>query len=112
MPDSLELEGTYVGEAASVKSTVTERVPLLARVSCLLREEGGPLLFVWLVWLVLSRQLWNFVIEHGRDIPYMDDWEMVPVLMGEQPITLKWLWSLHNEHRIVMPRLIYLAVTR
>jgi hypothetical protein len=30
-------------------------------------------------------------------------------LCGAEPVTLSWLWSPHNEHRIPLPRLLYLS---
>jgi hypothetical protein len=83
----------------------------LARLQRLVRAEGAPLLFVWLVWLVQSWLLLGYVSDYGVNIPFLDEWEMVPALTGEQPITLSWLWSQHNEHRIFLPRLIYMTVT-
>jgi hypothetical protein len=77
-----------------------------------LRADAGPVLFVGCVWLVQSLLLLGFVLAHGVNIPWMDEWEMIPALTGEQAITLKWLWSQHNEHRIVISRLVYLAVTK
>jgi hypothetical protein len=76
------------------------------------RCHCGPLVFVWGTWLLLSWSLWDFVRSYGVNVPHFDEWEMVPVLTGEQPVTLKWLWSQHNEHRIFIPRLIYLALAR
>jgi hypothetical protein len=35
---------------------------------------------------------------------------MVPTMTGHQPVTLKWLWSQHNEHRVPVPRIIGLAL--
>jgi hypothetical protein len=41
----------------------------------------------------------------------MDEWEwMVPYICGAKPVTLEWLWSQHCEHRMVLPRLIYLGL--
>jgi hypothetical protein len=43
-------------------------------------------------------------------LPKWDEWvEMVPAVSGHQPVTWAWLWSLLNEHRIPLPRLVYLA---
>jgi hypothetical protein len=75
------------------------------------RSNAGPLVFVWSAWLALSLFGLDFVHTYGVNFPYYDEWEMVPAITGQQPITLQWLWSQHNEHRIVLPRLIYLAVT-
>jgi hypothetical protein len=35
---------------------------------------------------------------------------MLPQVCRHEPVTLAWLWSQHNEHRIVLPRLIYLGL--
>src|SRR5262245_39185544 len=72
----------------------------------------GPLVFVWCVWLVLSFSLLGFVRAYCVDLPFYDEWEVLPVLLHEQPITLEWLWSQHNEHRMILGRLIYLGVVR
>ena len=37
---------------------------------------------------------------------------MVPTLTGEQPVTIGWLWSQHNEHRVPLPRLLMLGLNR
>lgn len=53
-----------------------------------------------------------YVARYGTNVPSWDDWDMVPTMTGRQPITAKWLWSQHNEHRIPVPRLAMLAVYR
>lgn len=77
-----------------------------------LRFNAGPLVFVWSIWAALSWYFVDLVQTFGVDCPYFDEWEMIPALTGNQPITLKWLWSQHNEHRIFLPRLLYLAVEK
>ena len=72
--------------------------------------QTGPAIFVWSVWLGLSVLLAYFAITYSVDFPFLDDWEMVPVMTGVKPLTLGWLWAQHNEHRIVIPRLIYLGL--
>lgn len=67
-------------------------------------------LFVWGTWLVLlAAALW-LVATCGRNVPFADDWEILPALTGDQPVTLQWLWSQHNEHRIPLPRLVVLGL--
>ena len=78
--------------------------------STTVRRDAAPIAFVALIWLLQSWLLVGLVVERTVNIPFMDDWEMVPVLTGDQPLTLSWLWSQHNEHRIFLPRLLYLAV--
>jgi hypothetical protein len=77
-----------------------------------LRADAGPAIFVWSVWLGLSLLLTYFVLTYSVDIPFLDDWEMIPGLTGVQPVTLDWLWAQHNEHRIFIPRIIYLAIVK
>lgn len=74
------------------------------------RRDAAPIAFVALIWLVQSWLLASMVHERTVNIPFMDDWEMVPALTGNQPITLRWLWSQHNEHRIFLPRIVYMAL--
>lgn len=100
------------GPDRTILSEPNAPTTLTERVRTLLQREAAPLLFVWLVWLVQSLLLLGYVSDYSVDIPFLDEWEMVPALTGEQPITLSWLWSQHNEHRILLPRLIYMAVTK
>ena len=48
------------------------------------------------------------------DVPFQDQWELVPLLdktyHGE--LTFHDLWAQHNEHRILFPRIIMLALAR
>ena len=69
-------------------------------------------IFVWSVWVGLAWWLLHYVNAHAVNMPYYDEWELVPALTGTQPITLEWLWSQHNEHRIFLPRLIYVVLAK
>lgn len=77
-----------------------------------LREDGRAGLVVWAVWLALVAGGLGFVARFGSNVPSWDDWDMVPVLTHEQPVTLEWLWSQHNEHRVPLPRLVFLGLHR
>jgi hypothetical protein len=50
------------------------------------------------------------VARYASNVPSWDDWDMVPTLTRNQPITWNWLWSQHNEHRVPLPRLIFLGL--
>lgn len=67
------------------------------------------------VWGVLFACM-GFVLfadaRYGMRYPFADDWDEVLALVGDEPITLKWLWSQHNEHRIFLPRLVFMATLR
>jgi hypothetical protein len=51
-----------------------------------------------------------YIGRYGSSEPYMDDWDIVSALTGHQPVTLAWLWSQHNEHRLPAPRLLLLGL--
>jgi hypothetical protein len=53
-----------------------------------------------------------FVWRFGSNVPSWDDWDMIPVLTRHQPVTWDWLWSQHNEHRVPLPRLVFLGLDR
>ena len=42
----------------------------------------------------------------------MDDLTLVPIMTGHEPVSLRWLWSQHNEHRSVVSRLILVGPFR
>jgi hypothetical protein len=71
---------------------------------------AGP--FVWLVWAVLFLALLGFVAALGRDVPFADDWDVLPWVSGQRPVELSWLWQHHNEHRIPLPKLIWVVLGR
>jgi hypothetical protein len=48
----------------------------------------------------------GFVLRFGPPFPRWDDLAVLPVVAGERPMTIGWLWAPHSEHRIVLPRLI------
>jgi len=70
------------------------------------------LILVWAVWVTGTVALFLYVRHYARNIPYMDDWELVPVVTGHRSISLKWAWSQHNEHRAMLPRLILVSLFR
>ena len=85
---------------------------LISRWARALRVDAGALFFVWAVWLAQSLLLLDHALSYSVNIPFLDDWDMVPILTGRRPVTLEWLWSQHNEHRIAIPRLLYLALMK
>ena len=60
----------------------------------------GAQLPVWGTWMLILIAGLVFVGVYGSNVPSWDGWDMVPTLTGHQPITAKWLWSQHNEHRV------------
>ena len=45
-------------------------------------------------------------------MPYWDQWDLVPALRAaaEHRFDVAWLWAPHNEHRIVLPKALMLAL--
>jgi hypothetical protein len=49
-----------------------------------------------------------FVARFGVDVPWLDQWDLVPFLDGTSH---DW-WAQHNEHRLLFPRLIMVGLAR
>lgn len=49
-------------------------------------------------------------LKYGYNLPLAEDWLMVAPLTGNEPNFLDWLWAQNNEHRIPLPRLVYLGL--
>jgi hypothetical protein len=67
-------------------------------------------LLVWGTWAVMTFALLGYVAAFARDVPWWDDWDLVPVLSGHESPSPSWLWEPHNEHRIPLPKLIHLGL--
>ncbi len=80
------------------------------RASGIFSRPNLPPLFVWATCAAMLIASLAFVARYGSNVPSWDDWDMVPALTGEQPITAGWLWSQHNEHRVPLPRLLLLGL--
>jgi hypothetical protein len=75
------------------------------------REYASPI-FVGLVWTAMVFAVVLFISRCGTNLPFYDEFEMVPVMTGHRPISLQWLWSQHREHRLFLPRLVLLGLYR
>ena len=75
-------------------------------------NEPGALTFVWGGWAIMTVLALTFVARYGPNLPIADDFDVIDVAAGGRPFTLEWLWSLHNEHRVLLPRLILLSLYR
>jgi hypothetical protein len=71
--------------------------------------SGSVRLALVAVWAAFTLGAVGFVAFLGTNAPYADEWEFVPALLGREPPG-PWLWRQHNEHRLPLPRLIYLAL--
>jgi hypothetical protein len=73
-------------------------------------QRSGPVWAVWACWVLMTVLLLGLIHLHTINMPYMDEYSLLPVLSHTEPMTLRWLWSQHNEHRIPLPRLIQLGL--
>jgi hypothetical protein len=76
------------------------------------KDRGSPIV-AWTALVLASILALGFAVRHAPVAPYwVDEWRHVPVVTGHRPLTLEWLLAFHNEHRIPLPKLIWLAVER
>ena len=75
------------------------------------RARAG-LVIAWGVWAAMLGAALLFIAHYASNVPSWDDWDMIPTLTRNQPITWGWLWSQHNEHRVPLPRLVFLGLDR
>ena len=75
------------------------------------RENDKRILaFLLISWLVLTVSALYFTARFGTIFPLQDELAWVPYVSGHDHISFDWLWSLHNEHRLFLPRLVYLGI--
>ena len=65
---------------------------------------------VWSVWAVMSIALIVYVVRFSHNLPYYDDWNLVPLLDGSIKFDADWLWIQHNAHRIPFPKLVLVSL--
>lgn len=75
-------------------------------------SEPGSSAFAWGLWAALTAGAGAFVWQFGPNLPIWDDFAVVDFALGRRRVTLGWLWSLHNEHRIPLPKLLLLLLDR
>jgi hypothetical protein len=68
--------------------------------------------FVWIGLLALATTLVGLGLYFNAPIPRWDEMSHVPYVTGDRPVTLEWLWAQHNEHRIPLPKIVYVAVMK
>jgi hypothetical protein len=67
---------------------------------------------VWGAWAVLFAALLGFVAHFSRNVPFSDDWDVLPWVGGERPVDASWLWAPYHEHRIALPKLLWVVLAR
>lgn len=68
--------------------------------------------FVDGAWAILFLALLWFVGRYSSPVPFWDEWDkIVPGITGDRPLA-SWLWESNNEHRLPLPKLLYLGLYR
>lgn len=68
--------------------------------------------FVWIVWAVATSLAVLSTAVYGKWLPWSDDFDVLPYVTGDKPVSLAWLWRQHNEHRIPLVKLLFVAIGR
>src|SRR4051812_36072681 len=65
----------------------------------------GPAV-VWTVWAAALLASILYIRHYTRNVPFGEDFCLVSVMTGHEPISWEWTWAHANEHRTAVPRLI------
>ncbi|MFM6192415.1 MAG: hypothetical protein ACKPFB_21235, partial [Planktothrix sp.] len=67
---------------------------------------------LWLLYLIPILGVTGFIIRFGVNVPFYDQW-VLPALFEKTAtgtLAFKDLFELHNNHRILFPRLIFIGL--
>lgn len=67
---------------------------------------------VWFAWAAATLLALVATGVYGRWLPWSDDFDELPYVTGDRPVTLAWLWEQHNEHRIPLVKLVFVGLGR
>src|SRR5712672_382899 len=93
----------------SLKRGVTESASGFLQAAAVLSRHSDKILaavpLLILIWVVAR---------YAIDVPYLDQWDLVPLIdkMYQGQLTVHDLWMQFNEHRIFFPKLIMLGLAR
>jgi hypothetical protein len=65
---------------------------------------------VWTVWAAITAASVWYASLYAFSLPFADEMRSLPQVCHRQPVTWAWLWAQHNEHRLFLPRLIYVGL--
>ncbi len=89
----------------------TSQLPLDAKLPAPTGTRDAAV-FVWSVWIgMVVAALW-FTWNFGSKYPYYDDLGLSLWLSGEFPVTWDWLWEQSNDHRLPLPKLLWILLYR
>jgi hypothetical protein len=75
------------------------------------RDRAG-LVVAWAVWFAMTIYAILYIRQYSRNLPFLDDFQMLPALTGSVRVSLEWAWSQHIEHRPFISRLVLVGLWR
>jgi hypothetical protein len=75
-------------------------------------SDRGARVVVWSSWLAMTVSTAIVILHGARNIPIQEDWHVIPAFTGHQSHFLGWLWKQNNEHRVPVPKLIYVGLLK
>lgn len=63
-------------------------------------------------WGAASAVTMFFVAYSAVYLPFQDDWRFTAVFLGEEPLSLEWVWARHAGHAFPLTRLVVTAIWR
>ncbi len=73
---------------------------------------GACSVVVWSVWAAVTLAAILYIRHYARNLPYWEDFHMVSVMTGHEPLSLRWATSQQAEHRPVIPKVILATLYR
>jgi hypothetical protein len=67
---------------------------------------------VYGLWAVMTAALLLLVTTYGDNLPGPDEWHLVPIWLGKEPLTWSYLFSHHAEHVLPLSRALLVAMAR
>jgi len=89
-----------------------ERSPGLVRARWSHARVGANSVVVWSVWASVTLAAILYIQYYARNLPFYEDFLIVPVMTGHEPLSLRWVTSQYAEHRPVIPKAILATMYR
>jgi hypothetical protein len=87
-------------------------LPHNSRVLGKIASDKWALSGVLVLWVTMLSVALGCVAMYGRNVPWREDWHMVPALVGQERYLPEWLWAQNNEHRLPFPKAVYLILLK
>ena len=115
LPEALPQAGIEAASSAlNTRGAAEIAQPISTTSQSSLGRERSLVRALFLAALVPAIFIVICVSKYGVNVPYGDEWLMIPFLAKDHDHQLTWadLYQQHNEHRIVIPKAVYLAFAR